>query len=195
MRLAILLALLFPSLSAQTRSDLWKEVNPVRNSPQLQAAAVTAVQKRAIAQLILHLSAGILDETQGDRIAGTVNCLKFEKMPLAAQQNTLLVSGCTTEASGNGGFAELWLVRLDGDKPVNLVGPRDDLSGWLYSIQPSVAHGYHDLVFGEHMGAPETGLSYFRFNGQFYSSVGTATDDCGAIDDCEIHPNVRGAAK
>jgi hypothetical protein len=195
MRLAVLLFCILPSLAAQTRPDIWKQVNPVPNGPQLQAATVTAVQQRAIAQLVLQCCEGILDETQGDKLSGIVHCLTSQEIPLAAKQDVLLVGGCTDSASGNGGAAALWLIRLDGDTPVSLVSPRDDFSGWLYSVQPSVAHGYHDLVLGQHLSAGETSLSYFRFDGKFYSSVGTATDECGEDGDCAIHPNVNAGAK
>ena len=75
----------------------------------------------------------------------------------------------------------MWLIRLDGDVPVLLASPEGDFNGWLFSIQSSMSHGYRDLVLGWHMGAGNYGLTYFRFDGKSYVSIGTATDTNGEI--------------
>jgi hypothetical protein len=75
----------------------------------------------------------------------------------------------------------MWLIRFDGDEPVLLASPEEDFNGWLYSIQPSMTHGYYDLVLGWHMSAFSYGLTYFRFDGKSYVVVGTANDINGQI--------------
>jgi hypothetical protein len=72
---------------------------------------------------------------------------------------------------------------------VLLASPDNDFNGWLYSIQPSISHGYHDLVLGWHMGASDTILTFFQFDGESYNSVSRAENLC---DDkgCRIDPNV-----
>lgn len=80
----------------------------------------------------------------------------------------------------------MWLIRLDGDTAVSLVSPKSDFSGELYSVQPSMAFGYHDLVLGSHMSAGETALTYFRFNGKYYASIASAVNSCDKDGKCEI---------
>lgn len=89
MRSVILLLFMVPSLLAQTHSEVWKQVSPVYNEPQLRSAELNGIQLRAIARLVLQCCNGILDETQGDRLSSIVQCLTFQEIPLAAKQNVL----------------------------------------------------------------------------------------------------------
>jgi hypothetical protein len=73
----------------------------------------------------------------------------------------------------------MWLIRFDGATPILLATP-NELSGFLFSIQPILSHGYPDIVTGWHMSAAEAGLSYLRFDGKSYRSIASAklvTDD------------------
>jgi hypothetical protein len=186
---AILLLLMLPPLVAQTRPDVWKQVNPDTDGPRLQSARVSKVQQTAIARLILHCCEESFEGTQGTTLANIIQCLDFQEIPLASKQNVLLVSeeglGCFQGGTGGGG--PIWLVRLGGDVPILLT--EDDFYGSLYSTQPSMTHGYHDLVLGWHMGAGETILTYFQFNGRSYVSVSRAADLCDG-ERCRIDPNV-----
>jgi hypothetical protein len=191
MRTAILLLFILPSLAAQTQPDLWKQVDPENYVPRLQAAALSKVQQEAVARLILRCCASSIEEPDGSTLADTIQCLNFQEIPLAPKRNVLLISeegtGCADWGTGGGGG--MWLIRLDGDKPALLASPEDDFNGWLYSIQPSVSHGYHDLVLGWHMGACYTILTFFQFDGKSYNSVSKAADLCDEKGH-RIDPNV-----
>jgi len=106
----------------------------------------------------------------------------FEEIPLAANHRVLLVQagrGCAR--GGQGANGAMWLIRFDGEVPVLLASPEGDFNGWLYSIQPTLSHGYHDLVLGWHMGADNYNLTYFRFDGKSYVVVGRANEANGEI--------------
>jgi hypothetical protein len=185
MRSAILLLLMLPPLVAQTQPDVWKRVDPRYNGPQLQSATLSNVQQRAIAQLILHCCKEDLGGTPTD----VLRCLNFQEIPLS-KGNILLLNEDGTECAnaGTGGGGAMWLVRLDGDVPILLASPQDDFNGWIYSIQPSVSHGYRDLVLGWHMGAGMATLTYFQYNGKSYVSVSRAVNLCDRKG-CRIDPN------
>ena len=72
----------------------------------------------------------------------------------------------------------MWLIRLDGPKPVLLATP-EAFSGWLFAVLTAMSHGYPDIVTGWHMGAAETGLKrrrllYWRQNRPTLISTMTA---------------------
>ena len=190
MRSAIFLLLMLPPLVAQKQPDVWKRVDPNSDLPRLQFATVSKVQQTAIAQLILHCCQGALVGTQGSAPTDVIRCLSFQEIPLS-KESVLLISeddtGCFQGGSGGGGA--MWLVRLDGDVPILLASPEDDFSGWIYSVQPSVSHGYRDLVLGWHMGAGHTTLTYFQYNGRSYVSVSSAANLCDQ-NGCRIDPNI-----
>jgi hypothetical protein len=182
MRTAILLLFILPSLAAQTQPDLWKQVNPEYNGAQLETVTPSDAQLRAIGKLLHQTGKTGMWDCEGSDLDEMIRGLMFEEIPLAASHHVLLVQagrGCAR--GGQGANGAMWLVRLDGDAPVLLASPEDEFNGWLFSIQPSVSHGYHDLVLGWHMGADNTSLTYFQFNGKSYVSAGTATDSSGEI--------------
>jgi hypothetical protein len=180
---------MFP-LVAQAQPDVWKQVNPLYDGPRLQSALPSKVQQLAIARLILHCCGSTIEETWGSRLADVVRCMAFEEIPLAAKRNVLLISnnGFKFPINGTGGGGAIWLVRLSGDVPTLLASPEDDFYGWLYSVQPSISHGYHDLVLGWHMSAGQAMLTYFQFNGKSYVSVSRAIDLCD--QGCRIDPRI-----
>jgi hypothetical protein len=179
----------YKHVNAQAQPNVWEQVNPNFNRLRLQSATLTKVQQRGLARLILQCCKGSFEE--GSTLADLVQRLIFQKIPLASKQNVLLISDEDTEGTwGTGGGGAMWLVRLGGDVPILLASPEDDFNGWLYSIQPSVTHGYHDLVLGWHMSAGETILTYFQFDGRSYVSVSTAANLCDQ-NGCRIDPRVK----
>jgi hypothetical protein len=77
--------------------------------------------------------------------------------------------GCARGGQGaNGG---MWLFQVEGQR-IRFLGA---LSGWGMAVQPTEAYGFHDFVTGWHMSAAETGLSYYRFDGTVYKSIGGAS--------------------
>jgi hypothetical protein len=75
------------------------------------------------------------------------------------------------------------VLQFEGDK-FSLATPEGQFSGWLYSIQPTITHGFRDMVLGWHMGEGKAALSYFRFDGKSYRLLGqakTAADGTGKI--------------
>jgi hypothetical protein len=182
MRTAILLLFILPSLLAQTQPDFWKQVNPEYNGPRLETVTPSDTLLQAIGKLLHQTDKTGVWGCEGSDLDDMIRGLMFEEIPLAQNRRVLLVqAGAGCARGGQGANGAMWLIRLDGDVPVLLASPEGDFSGWLYSIQPSVSHGYHDLVLGWHMGAGSYGLTYFRFNGKSYVSIGTATDTNGEI--------------
>lgn len=84
----------------------------------------------------------------------------------------------------------MWLIRFDGDRPILLASPKE-FSGWLFSVQPSSSHGYSDIVLGWHMSAREANLIYFRFDGNAYHSISTATLQTDDQENQKIVPNEK----
>lgn len=80
------------------------------------------------------------------------------------------------------------MIRFDGDT-AKLVGTPSELDGWLFSIQSTLSHGYPDIVTGWHMSAAETNLTYLRFNGRSYRSIGTATLTTDENESTKIIPS------
>ena len=157
------------------QADVWQHVN-LEPDPQPDRVIVSKGQFAAI-KSALKVGGGTgwqsCDVADGDDWS---RALIFEELPVSSTEKVMLVEagpGCAR--GGQGANGAMWVVRFEGDKPVLLAGPKHSFSGWLYSIQPTTSHGLRDMVLGWHVGARETGLSYFRFNGTSYRLVGTAT--------------------
>jgi hypothetical protein len=119
--------------------------------------------------------------------------LKFEELPVSETEKIVLVEagpGCARGAQGANGA--MWIVRFQGDKLFFLATPQQQFNGWLYSIQQTTSHGFRDLVLGWHMGAGETDLSYFRFDGTSYKRVGAASQSRDADGTEKIIPKPTG---
>lgn len=189
MRSTLLLLFLLTPLSAHAQENVWQHVSPSYNQPVLETQTTLPIARQlAIARLIQHCCASDLNTQPGSTAADVAQCLTFQAIPLAPKQNVLLVWGCYRAGTGGGG--PNWLVRFRGAVPVPLASSNNGFSGWLYSIQPTMTHGYHDLVLGWHMGAFETDLTYFQFNGSTYVPVSKAQDLCNS-DQCRIHPEPK----
>jgi hypothetical protein len=187
MRPILLLILLLPSLAAQKSPNLWRQVNPRYNQPVLESLNTLPIARQlAVARLIQRCCASDLSVQSASTPSAIAQCLTFQQIPLAPNQDLMLVSGCWQGGTGGGG--PMWLVRFRNGVPILLATSNNGFYGWLYSIQPTMTHGYHDLVLGWHMSAFETDLTYFQFNGSSYVPVGKAEDLCPTQDACAIHP-------
>ena len=108
---------------------------------------------------------------------------QVQDIAVSAQGQTVLIeapSGCAR--GGQGANGAMWIAEFNGSHPRWLATPKGEFNGWLFSIQPQMSHGYHDIVLGWHMSAFEAGLDYFRFDGAQYRSLGGAmltTDESG----------------
>lgn len=102
--------------------------------------------------------------------------LSYRIIPVTAGREVWLVeAGVGCARGGQGSNGAMWLIRFDAGKPVLLASPEGDFGGFLYSIQETTSHDYKDLVLGWHMSAREADLTYFRFDGQSYCLIATAT--------------------
>jgi hypothetical protein len=174
-RLAALLALLFtaPNLFAQTA--LWNHVSSVYNPPQMPRAQLTQVELAAIRNLLRSPAQKYDWGCDDDRDADWINSAFFSSIALTTTHRTILVEGRPRCAlGGTGGGGPMWVVELQGSRASVLASPKQDFSGWLYSVQPNPHRVYSDIVLGWHMSAFESNLSYFRFNGHFYALIGSA---------------------
>jgi hypothetical protein len=177
MRIALGLGLILsaPFLSAQ--GSLWAHVKPRNNEAFLSPVTLTAPQRDAISRVFkttgqLHAWGCGDVEGGGEELLDT---LRAEEILLSPKHEVLLVetgAGCARGAIAN---VAMWLIRFDQGRPVLLATPKDDFSGYLYSIQPESHFGYRDIVLAWHLGIRETDLSYFRFNGKVYECIGTAS--------------------
>jgi hypothetical protein len=157
------------------QTNLWDHVNSKFSPPNLTQANLSPQQLHAVGGLLRHAPLGGW-ECSGEELNELIRGLRYEEIPVSSAEHVLLVeAGAGCARGGQGSNGAMWLVRFDGDTPVQLAGPSNDFNGWLYSIQPTENHGYRDLVLGWHMSAAESDLSYFRFDGKMYRSVGSAT--------------------
>jgi len=186
MRFVLMMVFAVCSIAARAQSDIWKRVNPEFDMPQLRSVTPSDMQLGAIARLLRQRDSGDSWGCEGSEFDDMIKGLKFEVLPLAPDHEVLLAqAGAGCARGGQGANGAMWLIRFEGATPVLMASPKDGFNGWLYSIQPSISHGFCDIVLGWHISAAETGLSYFRFNGKSYVAVGSATrtqdDDKGKI--------------
>jgi hypothetical protein len=173
-RLSILFMLVAAStLSAQT--SLWSHVSPSYNPPQTPHAQLTQAERAAIRNLLRSPAQRDVWECGDDPNPDWVNDNATEVISLAPGHKTLLVEagpGCAR--GGQGANGAMWIVELHGSRASVLASPKKNFSGWLYSVQPNRHNMYSDIVVGWHMSAFESDLTYFRFNGHSYISIGGA---------------------
>jgi hypothetical protein len=94
--------------------------------------------------------------------------------------------GCAR--GGQGANGAMWALRFEGDRVSLLATPEQKFNGWLYSIQPTISHGFRDLLLGWHTSAGESNLSYFSFDGTSYHLVGKAVRLVGDDGTAKIVP-------
>jgi hypothetical protein len=171
----LVLALVYSLVSFSAQTDLWKQVEgytPMQLKTYSPSQAQLVSLKKALAARVR------LDDWPcaefGD-LEWTEN-LKFEELPVSVTGKIVLVEagpGCAR--GGQGANGAMWIIRFQGDKFSFIATPQQQFNGWLYSIQPTISHGFRDLVLGWHMSAGEADLSYFRFDGTSYRRIGAAT--------------------
>jgi hypothetical protein len=179
-RLALAAALSIQCLFAQAPvekldpSDLWQHVGS-RPTPKFASVTLLESQRQAIIKLLkARVSLDSWCESAGD--PEWLNTLSYETIPLSARVKVLLIEagrGCAR--SGQGSNGAMWLIRFDDPRPTLLASPQQAFNGWIYSVEPKTSYGYRDIVLGWHMSAFEAGLTYFRFDGELYQSVSSAT--------------------
>lgn len=180
MRFPLLIALVFSATPALAQADLWSTVSPQAGPQRLQPASLSDAQLKSFAHLLRQQKPEDIWECEAADMNALIKGLRFESIPIASHQNLILAeapAGCAR--GGQGANGAMWVIRFDGDSPVILATPKE-FSGWLFSLRPTLSHGYPDIVLGWHMSAAEADLSYFRFDGKSYRRIGTAklqTDD------------------
>jgi hypothetical protein len=175
MRIYPAVALVLIAVTAQAQSAPWSQVNPALDLPRLESANLTPAQLNSVGKFLRKYVAGGAWDCSGDEIDELIHGLSYSAIPVAQGQNVILAeapAGCARGGQGSNGA--MWLIRLNGNKPIVLADPEDRFEGWLFSIQPTVSHGYRDIILGWHMGAFDQNLTYFRFDGKHYDAIGVA---------------------
>jgi hypothetical protein len=192
-RLAILLALLLASSTLYAQTTLWNNVPNIYKPPKTPAAQLTHAELAAIRNFLRSPAQRDVWLCGDEENADWVNDLFFSSISLAPGHKTILVeAGAGCARGGQGSNGAMWIVEFHGSKPTLLATPKQRFGGWLYSVQPNPHGLYSDIVLGWHMSAFESGLSYFRFNGQSYNSIGGAVlkyDENGEDGKGTIIPN------
>jgi len=175
MRLTSLITLVFCASVAFAQADLWSRVSTQRDIHRIQPATLSTGQLESFARLLRKQKPDDLWDCESSQMDELIKGLIFETIPISENRQMLLVQagrGCAR--GGQGANGAMWIIRFDGDASTLLATPKE-FSGWLFSIQPTLSHGYPDIVLGWHMSAFESNLSYFRFDGKSYHLIGTAS--------------------
>jgi hypothetical protein len=180
-RLALALAAALSVQPGIAQADLWRQIQrPPASALQPQTVTLAPAQEKSIARRLKSRVSldGWCDSAGSDE---WLKHLSFQAIPLAPGVKALLVqAGTGCARSGQGANGAMWLIRLDGLRPVLLASPQQMFGGWLFSVQPKASKGYRDIVLAWHMSAFEQDLSYFRFDGSSYGRISSAvlhTDD------------------
>lgn len=179
-------------VGAHAQSDIWKEVKTEFDSPHLRSVTPSAAHLKAITALLRRGDKDGEWECEGHAREKMIQGLTYKAIPIAENQQVILAeAGAGCARGGQGSNGAMWLIRFDGARAVLMASPKGGFGGWLYSIQPTTSHGYRDIVLGWHMSAFESELTYFRFDGRSYASVGRATRTEDDNDQVSIVPNAR----
>jgi len=190
MRLPAVLTLVLSASTALAQPGLWSHVSTQPSSRNLQPATLTDAQLKSFASYLHHQKADSIWECEGPDLDDLIKGLSFETIPLPGVNLVLAQAGAGCARGGQGANGAMWVIRFDGSTSTVLATPKE-FSGWIFSIEPTLSHGYPDIVTGWHMSAAEAGLSYLRFDGKAYRSIGGAklvTDD---NQDTKIVPGAR----
>ena len=188
MRLRVLIALIFSATAALAQTSIWSQVSPQDGPQQLLPASLSDAQLKSLAHLLRHQKPGEIWECEAADLDGLIEDLTFKSIPLSGKLTLVLAeapAGCAR--GGQGANGAMWVVRFDGDKPILLATPKE-FNGWLFSVQP-LGHGCPDIILGWHVSASEAGLSYFRFDGKSYHSIGAAKLETDDNENQKIVPN------
>jgi hypothetical protein len=167
----IVLSLFAASLPAQT--GLWSKVSNQYNFREkpidLRPAEVDAIKAILKSPSQRYPWESCIDDVTW------VDAVTFSAATLSPTRKTVLVeSGAGCARGGQGANGAMWIFEINGHHARLLASPKEDFSGWPYSVQLSGAHGYRDIVVGWHMSAAEADLTYFRFDGRSYRKIGSA---------------------
>jgi len=190
MRLPVFIVFFFTACTAFAQTGLWSHVNTDSGRPQLQPATLTSAQLKSFANFLRHRKPESIWECEGPDLDDLINGLTFETIPAASGSLVLAEAGAGCARGGQGANGAMWVFRFDGQTP-NLLGTPSELSGWIFSIQSTLSHGYPDIVTGWHMSAAEAGLSYMRFDGKSYRSIGNAKLVSDESENSKIVPLIR----
>jgi hypothetical protein len=191
MRFRSLIALVFSASTVLAQADLWSHVSPQAGSQHLRPASLSDAQLKSFGLLLRQQKPDEIWDCEGADLDEMIKGLRFEWIPVSEKQNVVLAeapAGCAR--GGQGANGAMWIIRFDEDTPTLLAMPKE-FSGWLFSIQPTLSHGYPDIVLGWHMSAFEAGLRYFRFDGKSYRSIGTAQFETDDQENQKIVPTAR----
>jgi hypothetical protein len=194
-RLAVIrtvLILLFLSSSLHAQTKLWNHVSTTYN-PKTSNVTLTPNQIQSIHRLLRsHVKEDMWACGDDPEDQDWVNDVYFSRISLAQGRQTILVeAGAGCARGGQGSNGAMWIVEFHGSKPALLATPGQYFNGSLFSVQPTSHRDYHDIVLSWHMSASEAGLTYFRFNGNSYRMISSATmefDDDGTRTIIPGHP-------
>ena len=190
MRLGLVWALGLCALSAAAQAGIWEQVSTTYNRPETPAATLTEAQRAAVGRVLKEPGVFAGWYCSGDEVDAVIKDARYEWLPVTDGQDVLLVeSGAGCARGGQGANGAMWLIRMQGASAALIASPKEGFNGWLYSVQPPGSHGLRDVVLGWHMSAREAGLSYFRFDGKTYKSVGGASLVFGENGAGKIVPN------
>ena len=193
-RLIARLTLVFTLATASAafaQADLWSHVSPAAGPQRLPAATVTDAQLKSVASILHHQKPGSIWECEGADLDEMIRGVRFESIPMPGKQDVVLAeapAGCAR--GGQGANGAMWVNRFEGANTTLLATP-DAFDGWLFAVLPTMSHGYPDIVTGWHMSAFEAGLSYMRFDGKSYRSIGSATLESDGAENVKIVPLPR----
>ena len=176
-RLSILLAPLLAASTLSAQTNLWSHVSRSYNPPPAPRAQLTQAELTAVRALLHSPAQRNVWECGDDPALDTdwVNDVLFSTISLAPGHKTILVeAGAGCARGGQGSNGAMWIIELHGSRPTLLASPEQNFGGWLFSVQPNPHSVYSDIVVGWHMSAFESDLTYFRFNGHSYNSIGSA---------------------
>jgi hypothetical protein len=187
MRLAVLVTFAFAALVARAQDTVWSHVSAESGQQQLQPATLTEAQFHSFANYLRHRKPGSIWDCEGPDLDDLIKGLTFKTIPASTGNLVLAEAGAGCARGGQGANGAMWIFRFDGKTP-KLLGTPSELSGWIFSIQPTFSHGFPDIVTGWHMSAAEAGLSFMRFDGKSYRSIGNAKLVSDEIENSKIVP-------
>lgn len=190
---AYMVALLVPACFAQestAREDFRWNAGDAQELNWNQTIAKSELTKREKTELITAIRAQIGE----DRPAAHLDQTQIELIHLNDSKRHEVIAQATGEdLCSPTGNCSLWVFK-HGRKGYQVVL---DGIAQTFTIQPTITHGWHDIVLGMHGSAFETQLTVYKYDGKAYTSTacymaifkdekdGTKNDDDKAqITDC-----------
>ncbi len=160
---------------------LWKQVATTASAPPLVPITLSPDQTEAIQALLLNRAEadgwGCEDDIPPQ---DWLKDLTYAKIALTPTTTTIFVqAGKACGRSGKDGInGAMWIVTFTANgTPMLLATPQESFNGALYSIQPTRASGFPDLIVTWKLETSPTDseLTYFRFDGKLYQPISAAT--------------------